>query len=89
MSKILHDFFLKKKRANIVRVIFHIKEINESFIHYFTTSENISQFNNEMNVDDFEFEFSKISGDPGSCANCFKDYLKRTQSSVIEKKFNI
>lgn len=89
MSKILHDLFLKRKEVDIVSVRFNIEEIDESFIHYFTSDEDISQFKNGMSLDEFENEFSKISGDPGSSIHSFKDYLKETQSKVIEKECKI
>ncbi|MBQ4819034.1 hypothetical protein [Aquimarina sp. MMG016] len=87
MSKTLHYLFLNGKDTDIVKAIFNIKELDESFIHYFSFDEDISQFKSEMDLDYFESEFSKISGDPGSSINCFKDYLSKNK--VIERHFKI
>ncbi len=89
MSKSLHNFFLNQETENIVKLIFNIEEIGEIFVCYFSSNEDVCQFKDDMNLDYFESEFSKISGNPGSCINCFNDYLKRTQSKIIEKEFNI
>ncbi|WP_281988981.1 hypothetical protein [Aquimarina aggregata] len=89
MSEMLFALFSNKKNTNIIKLVFNIEEIDERFEHYFSLDEDISRFSDEMNLDYFESEFSKISRDSGCCINCFKDYSNSIKAKVIEKEFSI
>ncbi|SHJ67613.1 hypothetical protein [Aquimarina spongiae] len=82
MSRNLHQSYLTDSKDDVVMAIFRVEALNEDLVHYFSKSDDITNFINAMHLESFEKEFSKISSDPVACVRCFQDYVKENDIEV-------
>ena len=85
MSESLHRYYINNIKTEVIKVIYEVEELN-NFVHYFSIEDNLSKGLQINNINEFEGDFSKISGDPGACVDCFKLYLNNKNIEVKEKR---
>jgi hypothetical protein len=85
MSELLHRYYINNKKIEVIKVIYEVEGL-DNFVHYFSIVDDLSEGTQINNINEFDDYFSKISGDPGACVDCFNLYLNNKKIEIKEKR---